>query len=210
MVRPSDFPELDCEFYDRVRSSLEAHGFRFLGDRENITLSRIVPDSRTFIRTTVSADGSIVGGAYHLKVRRVRGIPVEKRTIEFETEFSDGTFLSTSNAGAIARNFPVPGIDAKRCPEETPAVNCCTFTASGWPTLPSLSPRWMSPGCRRWKTSSGFSDGCRLPQPKACDGSGSPSLFGESRGSIGSSSSQSAAVWEGTLSTHCRPGTASR
>jgi hypothetical protein len=121
MVQPSEFPELDCEFYDRARSWFETRGFRFLGDRENVTLSRIVPSSRTFIRTMVSADGTIVGCACHVKLQNARGFRTEARVIELETELSDGTFVSTSNAWAATRNRPVPGIEAERFPEETPA-----------------------------------------------------------------------------------------
>jgi hypothetical protein len=119
MVQPSEFPELDSEFYDRARSWFEAQGFRFLGDRENVTLSRIMPQARTFIRTMVSADGTIFGGAYHVRLQRVRGLPAEARIIEFETELSDGTFVTTSNAPATARTLEVSGIDAERFPGKT-------------------------------------------------------------------------------------------
>ena len=118
IVQASDFPELDHEFYERVRSCLEAQGFRFLGDRENVTLTRLAPDSRMFVRTMVSADGTIFGGVYHMKQRRARNYPAEIRTIEFETEFSDGTFLTTNNS--LARTLPVPGIEAERLAVETP------------------------------------------------------------------------------------------
>jgi hypothetical protein len=121
MVQPLEFPELDSEFYDRARSWFQAQGFRFLGDRENVTLSRIMPQARTFIRTMVSADGTIFGGAYHVKLQRVRGLPAEARVIEFETEFSDGTFVTTSNAPATARTLEVSGIHAERFPGETSA-----------------------------------------------------------------------------------------
>jgi hypothetical protein len=121
MVDASDFPELDRDFYDRMRSWFDAEGFRFLGDRENLTFSRVAPQSRTFIRTMVSADGTIFGGAYHMKLKPVQGWPAEVRTIEFETEFSDGTFVTTSNASVAARTLPVPGIEAERFPAETPA-----------------------------------------------------------------------------------------
>jgi hypothetical protein len=119
-VQASDFPELDHEFYDSTRSRLEAQGFRFLGDRENVTLTRLAPDSRTFVRTMVSTDGTICGSAWHRKLnQRARNFPAEVRTIEFETEFSDGTFVTTNNS--LARTLPVPGIEAERLAAETPA-----------------------------------------------------------------------------------------
>ncbi len=118
IAEPSEFPELDHEFYDRVRSWLEAQGFRFLGDRENVTLSRVAPDSRTFVRSLLSADGTIFGGAHHMKNRRAKNLPADIRTVEFETELSDGTFVATSNSPA--RTLPVPSIEIERLAAESP------------------------------------------------------------------------------------------
>jgi hypothetical protein len=119
MVDPSEFPELDHDFYDRTRSWFEGQGFRFLGDRQNLTLSRIAPHSRTFTRVMVSAEGTICGEAHHMKLKQVRGFPAEVKTIDLETEFSDGTFITTSNAFVAARTLPVPGIEAERFSAET-------------------------------------------------------------------------------------------
>src|SRR5436189_2995532 len=47
---PAEFPEADLEFYDRVKKELEARKYRSLGDVEDLTLSRIYPQNRTFIR----------------------------------------------------------------------------------------------------------------------------------------------------------------
>jgi hypothetical protein len=118
VVDASAFPELDHEFYDRVRTTLEARGFRFLGDRENLTLTATFPNRRFFIRSMVSGDETILAGVHHIKTK-ARGFAPNIRTIEFETELSSGAFLTTSNALEAARTLPVPNIHALKLPAET-------------------------------------------------------------------------------------------
>jgi hypothetical protein len=117
IVAPSDFPQLDHAFYDRMRSWFESQGFRFLGDFHNVTLAHIVPESRAFYRTLVSADGTILGAATHTRIK-VRDSHRNFRTIEFETELSDGTFVTTSNAALRLPTFP--GIQSERLSAEIP------------------------------------------------------------------------------------------
>src|SRR5262245_29444817 len=45
-VSPDAFPDADHEFYDRTRRDLEAKGYTFLADVEDLTLSRIYPTNR--------------------------------------------------------------------------------------------------------------------------------------------------------------------
>lgn len=118
IVSPADFPQLDREFYDRCRAWFEANGFRFLCDRENLTFSRLSPERRTFIRSMVSDDGTILAGVWHVKTT-ARGFPPDIKTVALETEFSDGTFITTGNTLEVVRTLPVPGIDALRCPHDT-------------------------------------------------------------------------------------------
>src|SRR5262245_39310124 len=54
-VQPAAFPEADIEFYDRARRDLEAKGYSWLADVEDLTLSRIYPHNRTFLRVFVDA-----------------------------------------------------------------------------------------------------------------------------------------------------------
>jgi hypothetical protein len=112
-VSPAEFPNLDHSFYDSFRDHFAAHGFRFVWDREDMTLTRVFPHQRTFIRVLLGADGTIMAGAYH-----IRNLSPEVRNMGLETEFSDGTFVTTSTAKDKA--LPVPGIDAKRYPATTP------------------------------------------------------------------------------------------
>jgi hypothetical protein len=119
-VEPEEFPELDIDFYERSLAWFKANGFRSLGDREDLTVTRTLPQNRTFIRSTVSADGTVLAAAYHLRIR-TPGFSSDSRTIEFSTEFSDGTYLTTSNALTTARTRPIPGIRTSRYPAASPA-----------------------------------------------------------------------------------------
>jgi hypothetical protein len=116
IVDAAQFPELDHDFYNRMRSALEAEGFRFLGDQENVTLSRLVPQMRTFVRTIASADGTTFGGAAHAKF----GGAADIESVDLETELNDGLFVITSNRPGSARTPTVPGIDAHYTAEDTP------------------------------------------------------------------------------------------
>src|SRR5262245_30999988 len=54
-VTPAAFPEADLEFYDRARSELEARKYRWLADVEDLTMTRIYPQNRTFLRLFIDA-----------------------------------------------------------------------------------------------------------------------------------------------------------
>jgi hypothetical protein len=116
-VRADGFKHLDLTFYDEQRQQLEELGFRYLIDIELASLSRENPEqARTFVRAMSSTDGNIVAAIFHtidppsltepeseLVIVRTEAheSPPEKqvgdsrRIVEFETRFSDGTFLST-------------------------------------------------------------------------------------------------------------------
>src|SRR5687768_602707 len=56
---PDAFPEADLEFYDRARRELEQRGYRWLADVEDMTMSRIYPENRTFLRLFIDRGGMI-------------------------------------------------------------------------------------------------------------------------------------------------------
>src|SRR2546423_368817 len=68
---PAAVPEADLEFYDRVKKELEQKAYRWLGDVEDLTLSRIYPQTRTFLRLFTDAGRMIRASAYHLHPRGV-------------------------------------------------------------------------------------------------------------------------------------------
>jgi hypothetical protein len=126
-VAPEAFPEADVEFYDRVRSDLQARGYRCIGDIEDLTMSRIYPHNRTFVRLLVDAGGMIRASAYHLHPRGVvisllqlvQLFPRHLRVVELVSEIQ-GIFLVTSNTHGIDRLEPPPEAKVERMPLSTP------------------------------------------------------------------------------------------
>jgi hypothetical protein len=125
-VDSSDFSFLDLRYYDETAAILEAEGFKRLGDFEDVTLTMAFPTTRTFVRSLVNADGSIRVGIYHSKRRGlgslflgVTGVRSVK-VVDFESEFSDGRFLLTSNAALASSIAQSPAILCEYLPSSTP------------------------------------------------------------------------------------------
>src|SRR5690606_16731362 len=129
-VSPSAFPEADIEFYDRARRELEAKGFGFLADVEDLTLSRIYPHNRTFLRLFVDAGRMVRASVYHLHPRGVvvsllqlvQLFPRHLRVIELVSEVN-GRFLVTSNTHGVDRLEPPPEAKVERLPLGTPLLD---------------------------------------------------------------------------------------
>jgi hypothetical protein len=125
-VTPAAFPEADLEFYDRARRELEAKGYTWLADVEDLTLSRIYPGNRTFVRLFVDGGRMIRASAYHLHPRGVvisllqlvQLFPRHLRVVELVTEVQ-GTFLVTSNTHGVDRLEPPPEARVERMPLAT-------------------------------------------------------------------------------------------
>ncbi|MEN6625726.1 MAG: hypothetical protein ABFD69_05805 [Candidatus Sumerlaeia bacterium] len=116
---PESFPWLDLAYYDSVKQWwMGKTGFRWIGDVENVTVSRMFPKSRTFIREFLNDDGTIAAGCYHVVVGGWMGFIlklmapkfVNQKVCEFSTEFTDGSILTTSNAATIGHLTEIPGI----------------------------------------------------------------------------------------------------
>ncbi|MGE0867356.1 MAG: hypothetical protein AB7P03_02255 [Kofleriaceae bacterium] len=126
-VSPDAFPEADLEFYDRAKRELEHRGYRFLADVEDLTLSRIYPENRTFLRLLVDAGGMIRASAYHMHPRGVvisllqlvQLFPRHLRVVELVSEVQ-GRFLVTSNTQGIDRLEPPPEARVERVHISTP------------------------------------------------------------------------------------------
>ena len=126
-VRARDFPWLDAAFYDATQRWLESVGFRCFGDLENVSLSAVSPEMRTAIRDLASGDGVVSASIWQVKMRGGRRVAAifrlrkgDRRVVDFVTEFSDGTFLSTSNNREFASTSPVPGLERLPLPEASP------------------------------------------------------------------------------------------
>jgi hypothetical protein len=122
-VSPAAFPEADLEFYDRARAELEAKGYTWLADVEDLTLSRIYPNSRTFMRLFTDAGRMIRANVYHLHPRGVvvsmlqlvQLYPRHLRVVELVSELA-GQFIVTSNTHGIDRLEPPPEAKVERLP----------------------------------------------------------------------------------------------
>ncbi len=124
-VSAAAFPEADLDFYDRARRELEEGGFRWIADLEDLSLTRLSPETRTFMRVFVDGGGMIRGAVYHVRPRglvvllqAVLRIPRELRVIELVTEVGD-KFLSTSNTHNLDRMDAPPEVLSERLPPNT-------------------------------------------------------------------------------------------
>jgi hypothetical protein len=129
-VVPGDFPFADVAYYDRVQAELEHHGFRKLDDLEDLTLSRVYPDARTFVRVMVDDGALIRAGVFHLRSRgglvglfsTLGVIPRHVHVIELVTEVPRGKFLCTTPTRGLDRLDPPPEADVERLPPGTPVA----------------------------------------------------------------------------------------
>ena len=112
-VDAADFPNLDRDFYDVTQDGLETLGFRLLGDRENLTMTKAFPKLRTFVRAMVSEEGTISSYHYHIQAVTPKGTR-DIQILELGSELSDGTFLTTNNSLQSAPGTTYSGIDSKR------------------------------------------------------------------------------------------------
>jgi len=132
-VSPAAFPEADIEFYERARKELEARGYSMLADVEDLTLSRIYPHNRTFLRLFVDAGRMIRASAYHLHPRGVvisllqlvQLFPRHLRVVELVSEVN-GKFLVTSNTHGVDRLEPPPEAKVERMPLSTDVLEVVT------------------------------------------------------------------------------------
>lgn len=104
-INPEDFPHLSQEFYDTAQKELEAIGFRHLGDVENETAKKKIPNPRTFCRIMSSEDSTINVSIFQVKPNlfwRCMMFFVDNKmkkywkVIEMGTTFEDGFHLITT------------------------------------------------------------------------------------------------------------------
>src|SRR4029079_18514723 len=96
-------------------------------DVEDLTLTRIYPQNRTFLRLFVDAGSMIRASVYHLHPRGivlsmlqlVQLYPRHLRVVELVSEVQ-GTFLVTSNTHGVDRLEPPPEAKVERLPLNTP------------------------------------------------------------------------------------------
>lgn len=144
-AREADFSHLDLAAYRQFLEQHEAKEFRYLGDVEiaQISASPTTLVARTFIRSMVSAHGTVVAEYYQVKPRMgrllrmlLRGLANRrwlaaprfffktlktKHCVGYTTELADGHFIVTSNAESAGKIDSPPTIDSAFHPYGTPA-----------------------------------------------------------------------------------------
>jgi hypothetical protein len=127
-VSSAAFPDADLAFYDSASAELEQLGFRRLADIEDLTVSRVYPEQRTFIRVLTDQGSAVRAGVYHFRPRGglvwilqlLRQVPRHVRVVELVSEIPTGRFLSTSNTKGIDRLEPPPEVRVERFEAATP------------------------------------------------------------------------------------------
>jgi hypothetical protein len=127
-VTPAAFPDADLGFYDRAAAELEALGFRRLADVEDLTVSRVYPERRTFLRVFVDEGATTRAAVYHMRVRGggvavlqwVGMAPKDLHLIELVSEVPRGHFLSTSNTKRLDRLSAPKEIEIERLEPSAP------------------------------------------------------------------------------------------
>ena len=127
-VTPAAFPDADLAFYDRAAAELEALGFRRLADVEDLTVSRVYPERRTFLRIFVDEGATTRAAVYHMRVRGggvavlqwVGMAPKDLHLIELVSEVPRGQFLSTSNTKRLDRLSAPEEIEIERLEPSAP------------------------------------------------------------------------------------------
>jgi hypothetical protein len=116
------FPHLDHAWLNAARDKLQALGFAFLQDTEDLTFTRGNSCPRTFIRMHLGRNGTTSAGLYHFKPAwwmRLLGVK-DYRVCDTETHFTDGTWVCTGNAEAAGKLEQPPGVNAMQFPAGTP------------------------------------------------------------------------------------------
>lgn len=123
-----EFPNLDYDFYDSMESQLRQRGFSYHGDWEDTSITAQHPNMKTFIRVLLSADGTIAAGIYDVKpkgwlrlLQKVNLIEKDMRTLDLETEFTNGAFLGTHTIHPKSLLRETPGITRVLRPRGTSA-----------------------------------------------------------------------------------------
>ena len=131
IVQPSEFRDVDHDFYDRIQKYFQQEQqFRHVADIEDVTATKEFPKMRTFLRVMLGDSGATQLACYHLKMRgyfrllQIIGVlPKNVKTIDLETEMSDGSFIVTANAEGVDTTGAVPRVARFLHPRDTPPAD---------------------------------------------------------------------------------------
>jgi hypothetical protein len=129
-VDDSALQGLNVLFYEHATAALEQLGFRRMGQIVNLTAERVTPWARAVLRCFLSPDGTIMAAAYDVRMRSwyrglqlIRVLPTDLRTIDLETELSDGRFVATSTATSAAKASDTPGVHRRFFSKDVPIAD---------------------------------------------------------------------------------------
>ncbi len=118
----TEFPEADLEYYDTMREWFLERGYRHLGDIEDLTLTRAMPEMRAFLRIMLSSDGATQVAIYDVKPPAEAPEQAGRsfRSVNAVIELSDGTFVSVDNNVGVDMTPDIPAVTRIRLSRETP------------------------------------------------------------------------------------------
>ncbi|MDR2440166.1 MAG: hypothetical protein LBE12_12475 [Planctomycetaceae bacterium] len=116
-----DFSHLDRDWYDQTAQEITAEtNAQFVADLECPELSQIWQNLRRFVRTLTTENGQYVFVLFNIRGFDENGILVQNmKTVDIETGFSDGSFLTTSNTEGVNMDEDCEGITLNKLPVET-------------------------------------------------------------------------------------------
>jgi hypothetical protein len=120
---PNEFTWLDLNYYDTKQRELEALGFQKVRDTELLSQTRSFPETRTFNRSMLNTEQDIAADICQIRVVKPKNIQersINVRTVSFNSEFSDGTFLETHNAKGAMPIEEINGIILQMFAPNTP------------------------------------------------------------------------------------------
>lgn len=88
-ARREEIAGIDWSGYDQVRSEMEKRGFELLGGIEDLTMSRVKPETPNFIEVYAGMEGNVTVGTYN-----AYGVHV----VDCMSEAPDGRLFITTNA----------------------------------------------------------------------------------------------------------------
>jgi hypothetical protein len=123
----SELRGLNVDFYDRSTAAFESIGFRRMGQIINVTAQRVTPWAYAVLRCFVDPSRTVMGAVYDVRFRSwYRGLQLigvlarNMRTIDLETELSDGQFVCTSNASQAALASDFTGVHRRFFSKDVP------------------------------------------------------------------------------------------
>jgi hypothetical protein len=121
-VQAQQFKGLDLAFYDEAQRRFEARGFTYLEDIEVVMPKPNKNFERTFMRVMLSRDGTGVATCFHLRPAwALRAIGAkELKGYGIDTQFSNETFVTTSNAETVGALDQPPACNECHVPKSTP------------------------------------------------------------------------------------------